>query len=56
MGKVVDERLRVKGVEGLRICDASVFPSNISGNLVATVYAVAEKTADMIKEDWKPCS
>lgn len=56
MGKVVDERLRVKGVEGLRVCDASVFPSNISGNLVATVYAIAEKAADMIKEDWKLCS
>ena len=53
MGKVVDERLRVKGVKGLRVCDASVFPGNVSGNLVATVYAVAEKCADIIKEDWE---
>ena len=52
IGKVVDSRLRVKGVQGLRVCDASVFPTNISGNLMATVYAVAEKGADMIKEDW----
>ena len=53
MGKVVDDRLRVKGVDGLRVCDASVFPANISGNLAATVYAVAEKGADIIKEDWR---
>ena len=52
MGKVVDSRLRVKDVEGLRICDASIFPGNVSGNLMATVYAVAEKGADMIKKDW----
>ena len=52
MGKVVDSRLRVKGVQGLRVCDASVFPTNISGNLMATIYAVAEKGADLIKEDW----
>lgn len=51
MGKVVDDRLCVKGIKGLRICDASVFPGNVSGNLVATVYAVAEKAADLIKQD-----
>lgn len=51
MGEVVDAKLRVKGVQGLRVCDASVFPNHISGNLVATVYAVAEKTADIIKAD-----
>jgi choline dehydrogenase-like flavoprotein len=52
MGKVVDEGLKVKGVTGLRVIDASVFPSNISGNILATVYAIAEKGADMIKADW----
>ncbi|KAF2104220.1 alcohol oxidase [Rhizodiscina lignyota] len=53
MGEVVDTRLRVKGVKGLRVCDASVFPAHVSGNIISTVYAIAEKAADMIKEDWK---
>ena len=51
MGKVVDERLQVKGMRGLRIVDASVIPTQISGNVLATVYAVAERAADLIKED-----
>ena len=49
MGHVVDDQLRVKGVGGLRVVDASVMPSQISGNILATVYAIAEKAADMIK-------
>ncbi|KAJ5684732.1 uncharacterized protein N7477_001077 [Penicillium maclennaniae] len=52
MGDALDSRLRVKGVERLRVADASVFPNNVSGNIVSSVYAVAEKAADMIKEDW----
>lgn len=52
MGDTVDSRLRVKGVQGLRVVDASVFPNNVSGNICATVYAIAEKAADMIREDW----
>lgn len=48
----VDERLRVRGVKGVRVIDASVFPLHVGGNIVATVYAVAEKGADLIKEDW----
>ena len=52
MGDALDSRLRVKGVEGLRVADASIFPNNVSGNIQSSVYAVAEKAADLIKEDW----
>ncbi|HWI39513.1 MAG TPA: GMC family oxidoreductase N-terminal domain-containing protein [Burkholderiales bacterium] len=49
MGSVVDEKLRVKGIGGLRVVDASVMPSVPSGNINASVIAVAEKAADLIK-------
>jgi choline dehydrogenase len=49
--KVVDERLRVIGVGGLRVIDASVMPAVPSGNINAAVVAVAEKGADLIKQD-----
>jgi choline dehydrogenase-like flavoprotein len=49
-GGVVDERLRVYGVRGLRVVDASVMPLQISAHLQATVYAIAEKASEMIKE------
>ena len=46
---VLDGELRVRGVEGLRVVDASVFPNQITGNTTAPVLMVAEKAADMIK-------
>jgi len=46
---VVDEQLRVKGVSSLRVIDASVMPSVPSGNINASVLAVAEKGADLIQ-------
>lgn len=48
---VVDSRLRVHGVPGLRIVDASIFPTIPSGNINAPVMMVAEKGANMILED-----
>ena len=50
---VVDERLRVRGVEGLRICDLSVFPTQVSGNTNGPVMAVAWRAADLMLEDRK---
>lgn len=51
-GGVVDGRLRVHGVRGLRVVDASVMPLVPAAHLQATMYAIGEKAADLIKADW----
>ncbi len=50
-GGVVDDRLRVHGLSGLRIADASIFPTMPSGNTNAPAIMVGEKAADLLRED-----
>ncbi|KAJ2992878.1 hypothetical protein NUW58_g2023 [Xylaria curta] len=52
LGGVVSDRLVVYGTRNVRIIDASIFPMITMGNIQATVYAVAERACDLIKEDW----
>jgi choline dehydrogenase len=48
---VVDDRLRVHGLTGLRIIDASIMPTMVSGNINAAVLMIGEKGADLIRSD-----
>ncbi|XP_018405628.1 PREDICTED: glucose dehydrogenase [FAD, quinone] [Cyphomyrmex costatus] len=50
---VVDPRLRVYGVKGLRIADASIMPTIVSGNPNGPTIMIGEKVSDIIKEDWR---
>ncbi|ODM88616.1 Glucose dehydrogenase [FAD, quinone], partial [Orchesella cincta] len=49
---VVDHKLRVIGIGGLRVVDASIMPTITNSNLQAAVYVIAEKASDMILQEW----
>ena len=51
IGAVLDERLRVHGITGLRVIDCSSMPTLVSGNTNAPAVMMAEKAVDMIRED-----
>ena len=49
LGGVLDPTLTVYGTANLRVVDASVLPIQVSGHTIATLYAIAERAADIIK-------
>lgn len=51
LGGVIDSRMKVYATRNLRVCDASLFPLMVRGNIQSTVYACAEKGSDVLKED-----
>jgi choline dehydrogenase len=52
-GTVVDPSLRLHGIHGVRIADASIMPTIVSANTQAAVMMIAEKAADLIMKDGK---
>jgi choline dehydrogenase len=50
---VVDSTLKVHGIIGLRVIDASIMPNVTRGNVNAPIVMIAEKGSQMIKDDWK---
>jgi choline dehydrogenase-like flavoprotein len=52
LGGVDDPQLLVYGTENVRVVDASVLPTQVSGHLTSILYAVAERAADLVKERW----
>lgn len=52
MSGVVDSRLRLYNVQGLRVVDTSIFPVVPDANIIAATYMVAEKAALLIEEDY----
>ena len=50
LGGVVDSELRVYGTVNVRVVDASVLPTQVSGHLTSTLYAVAERAAEIIQQ------
>jgi choline dehydrogenase-like flavoprotein len=51
-GGVVSPELKVYGVDGLRVVDASIMPALVSGHIQSAVYGIAERAAQIMSEEW----